>query len=106
MLQLMAVLQRDLQSSLNFVSGVSSSVAPGYLPAPLEWHFARTPEQQWPSLSIYPLGDRFTRPATVQSRYGEVSIEVVVGCSNQDPDLLALQIQDYVRAVDGVIASL
>lgn len=101
MRQLMAVLQRDMQASLDFVTGT-----PGSLPKPLEWNFADYPAEQWPYLHIYPTLIKFARPDTVQSRYAEVSIEIVVGVSNQDLNLLAEQVQDYVRAVDGIIASL
>lgn len=104
--QILAVLQRDMQNSLNVVSGVNSPSATGYLPAPLEWNLGLYPEQQWPSLHIYPTGVKFSRPNTVQSRYAEVSIEVVVGVSNQDRNLLGEAVQDYVRAVDAIIAGL
>ena len=96
--QLMGVLQRDFTSSLATVNAA--------LPGIQEWDIGFFPVQNWPALMLAVRDEKFTRPADVQARAQEVSLEITIALSNQDRNVLSLQAYQYILAVDKIISSL
>jgi hypothetical protein len=99
--QLAAVIQRDISAAL---AAVNSSPPCPYLPF-AEYHFAEVWPKSEPALIIVPVTDRFDNNS-VGSRKQLVDIQLTVVVSNQDPEVLAIMVQDYVHAVDDIIIGL
>lgn len=103
MLQLAAILQRDIDSSLTEVATLYNEPK---LPNFVEWNLAFYEPTQWPAILIVPKTTQFVRPQEVQARPQAVSIELTVADSNQDRNLLAQHVWRYILAIDKIVASL
>lgn len=99
--QIMAVIQRDIVNALAAVND-----QPGVLLPPARYALSEGNFGQWPIIQVYPGKVQFLHPDTVQSRNSISSIEISVGVSNQDADVLAETTELYIAAVDGIVASL
>ena len=98
--QLLAVINRDIQPALDFVSGVPGSYAPF-----AEYDLALLPVQQFPAVMLTPDKVTFDEDA-VNSLHQTIRLSCVVALTHQDRNMLAEMIQDYVRAVRAVLDTL
>lgn len=97
--QIVAILNRDIQSALDYVSGV-----PGSLPKFSEWDLALLPVEQFPAILVAPQTDEFD-PESLGSLQQKIRVFVSLAVTHQNRNTLAEQVQDYVRAVDEVLNS-
>lgn len=92
--QLVAVVQRDIQGALDFVSGAVGAYTPF-----IQYELSINPVIQPPMLVVAPRNDNILNQDTQQALEQAVTVQAEVWLSNQEPNVLAEQIQDYVAAV-------
>jgi len=98
--QLLAVINRDIQAALDFVSGVPGSYAPF-----AEYDLALLPVQQFPALLLTPDTLAVEEQANF-TLHQTIGLTCVVTVAHQDRNALAELIQDYVRAFRAILDSL
>jgi hypothetical protein len=98
--QLLAVINRDIQAALDFVSGVPGSYAPF-----AEYDLALLPVQQFPAILLTPDTVTFDEGANFTLRQ-TMRLSCVIALTHQDRNTLAEITQDYVRAVRAVLDTL
>ncbi len=98
--QLLAVISRDMQAALDFVSGAPGSYAPF-----AEYDLALLPVQQFPAILLAPDTVTFDEEAN-NSLHQMIRLSCVVALTHQDRNALTELIQDYVRAVRAVLDTL
>jgi hypothetical protein len=98
--QLLAVMKRDLQAALDFVSGVPGSLAPF-----AEYDLALLPVQQFPAILLAPDTVTFDEEAN-HTLHQRMRLTGVITVTHQDRNALAEMAQDYVRAVRAVLDTL
>jgi len=98
--QLMAVMYRDIQAALDFVSGVPGSYAPF-----VEYDLAVVPVQQFPAILLTPDTVNFDEDGA-STLHQTMRLACVIAVSHQDRNALAEITQDYVRAVRAVLDTL
>ena len=98
--QLLAVINRDTQAALDFVSGVPGSYAPF-----VEYDLALLPVQQFPAILLTPDTVAFEEEATL-TLHQTMRLSCVIALTHQDRNTLAEIAQDYVRAVRAVLDTL
>src|SRR5579859_7731900 len=101
-LQLMAIIQRDIAASLATVD-VNPTLG---LPTFLEYNVTVYEPAQWPTLMVAAKTDTFIRPDTVNGRAQRFNIDMTVADANQDRNLVAMRIWRYILAIDRIVASL
>lgn len=96
MRQLVAVVQRDQRAALDDVGGT------GVLASFAGYYFGGVPVKQFPALAIAPLRVSFDRDAvgSLRETYG---IAVGVAVADQDPQVSAERLEDYMRAADEIL---
>lgn len=92
--QLIAVVQRDIQGALDYISGATGVYQPF-----LQYELAINQIIQPPTLILAPRNDNILNDAAQQALEQVVTVQAEVWLSNQDPNVLAEQIQDYVSAL-------
>lgn len=97
--QLVAIIQRDQRAALDFVGGV------GVLPALVGYYIAALPIQQFPAVLVAPMESQFAGEA-VGTLESVSRFYIAVGVFNQDAEVLAELVQDYVRALDAILNTL
>jgi len=98
--QLLAVIKRDIQAALDFVSGKPGTYAPF-----AEYDLALLPVQQFPALLLAPDTVAVEEQANF-TLHQSMRLTCVITVTHQDRNALAELIQDYVRAVRAVLDSL
>lgn len=98
--QLLAIIKRDIQAALDFVSGVPGSYAPF-----AEYDLALLPVQQFPAILLTPDTVTFDEAAS-STLHQTILLSCVIAVSHQDRNTLAEMIQDYARAVRAVLDTL
>ena len=98
--QLLAVVKRDNQAALDFVSGVPGSYAPF-----AQYDLALVPVEQYPAILLAP--DRVSfDPDAGSTLHQTMRLTGAIAVTHQDRNALAETIQDYVRAVRAVLDTL
>jgi len=98
--QLLAVIKRDIQAALDFVSGVPGSYAPF-----AEYDLALLPVQQFPAILLTPDSVSFDEEAN-ETLHQTMRLTCALALTHQDRNTLAEMTQDYVRAVRAVLDTL
>jgi hypothetical protein len=98
--QLLAVINRDIQAALDFVSGV-----PGSYPPFAEYDLALLPVQHFPAILLTPDTVAFDQEAS-GTLHQTMRLTCAIALTHQDRNLLAEMAQDYVRAVRAVLDTL
>jgi hypothetical protein len=98
--QLLAVISRDIQAALDFVSGV-----PGSYPPFAEYDLALLPVQHFPAILLTPDTVTFDEEANC-TLHQTMRLTCVIALTHQDRNTLAEMAQDYVRAVRAVLDTL
>jgi hypothetical protein len=98
--QLLAIIKRDIQAALDFVSGVPGSYAPF-----AEYDLALLPLQQFPAILLTPDTVAFDEEAN-GSLHQTMRLNCAIAVTHQDRNTLAEMTQDYVRAVRAVLDTL
>jgi hypothetical protein len=98
--QLIAVINRDIQAALDFVSGVPGCYAPF-----VEYDLALVPVQQFPALLLTPDTVNFEAEANL-TLHQTIRLTCVLALTHQDRNTLAEITQDYVRGVRAVLDTL
>jgi hypothetical protein len=98
--QLLAVMKRDIQSALDFVSGAPGSYAPF-----AEYDLALLPLQQFPAILLTPDTVTFDEEANGTLKQ-TMRLSCAIAVTHQDRNTLAEMSQDYVRAVRAVLDTL
>jgi hypothetical protein len=98
--QLLAVINRDIQAALDFVSGAPGTYAPF-----AEYDLALLPVQQFPALLLTPDTVAVEEQANF-TLHQSMRLTCVITVTHQDRNALAELVQDYVRAVRAVLDSL
>jgi hypothetical protein len=98
--QLLAVVNRDIQAALDFVSGV-----PGSYPPFAEYDLALLPMQQFPAILLTPDTVIFDEGAN-GTLHQTMRLTCVIAVTHQERNALAEVSQDYVRAVRAVLDTL
>jgi hypothetical protein len=98
--QLLAVVKRDIQAALDFVSGVPGSYAPF-----AEYDLALLPVQQFPAILLTPDTVTFEEEAN-GTLHQTMRLTCVIAVTHQERNTLAELTQDYVRAVRAVLDTL
>ena len=98
--QLLAVIKRDIQAALDFVSGAPGTYAPF-----AEYDLALLPVQQFPALLLTPDTVSVEEQANF-TLHQSMRLTCVITVTHQDRNALAELIQDYVRAARAVLDSL
>lgn len=96
--QLLAILQRDIAAALE-------DVAPGAgLSKPVEYDLAVAPINQFPAVLLAPQTVAFDEEA-IGTLHETIRIYCALAVAHQNRNIIAEQIQDYVRALDEVFNS-
>lgn len=95
--QIIAIVNRDMQSALDWVSGV-----PGSLPAFIEYDLERVPIKNFPTLLLTPDMESFDEESTDIVRQS-IRISGAIAVTHQVPNLLARLLQRYFRAFYAVL---
>jgi hypothetical protein len=98
--QLLAIISRDIQAALDFVSGVPGSYAPF-----AEYDLALLPVEQYPAILLTPDKVSFDEEADY-TLHQTMRLTCVIAVTHQDRNTLAEMTQDYVRAVRAVLDTL
>ncbi len=98
--QLIAVISRDIQAALDFVSGSPGSYAPF-----AEYDLALLPVQQFPALLLTPDTVSFDQEASC-ALHQTMRLSCVIALTHQDRNALAELTQDYMRALRAVLDAL
>jgi len=98
--QLIAVINRDMQAALDFVSG-----APGSYPPFIEYDLALVPALQFPAILLTPDTVNFDEDAG-STLHQTLRLTSVIAVTHQDRNALAEIAQDYVRALRAVLDTL
>jgi hypothetical protein len=98
--QLLALINRDIQAALDFVSGIPGSYAPF-----AEYDLALLPAQQFPAILLSPDMVTFDEEANFTLHH-TMRLSCVIALTHQDRNTLAEIAQDYVRAVRAVLDTL
>jgi hypothetical protein len=98
--QLLAVISRDIQAALDFVSGV-----PGSYPPFAEYDLALLPVQHFPAILLTPDTVTFDEEAN-STLHQTMRLTCAIALTHQDRNTLAEMAQDYVRAVRAVLDTL
>jgi hypothetical protein len=98
--QLLAILNRDIQAALDFVSGVPGSYAPF-----AEYDLALLPVERYPAMLLTPDKVTFDEEAG-GTLHQTMRLTCVIAVTHQDRNRLAEMTQDYVRAVRAVLDTL
>src|SRR6267142_5488519 len=93
--QLMAIVQRDQRAALDFVGG------PGILQDIVTYQLAPLSVPQFPALMIAPERTAFDHEA-VGTRHSANRFYAAIAVTNQDRQVTAELIQDYVLALDAI----
>lgn len=96
--QMFAIINRDMQSALDFVSGT-----PGSLPSFVSYHSAAVGLEQFPSLLLTTLGQRHSRDRGANYREYEATYYAALAVAHQDRSVVADMTENYVRALDAVL---
>jgi hypothetical protein len=98
--QLLAIIKRDIQAALDFVSGAPGSCAPF-----AEYDLALLPVQQFPAILLTP--DRVTfHEESNGTLHQTMRLTCTIAVTHQERNTLAEMTQDYVRAVRAVFDTL
>ncbi len=101
--QLLAILQRDQQAALDLVN---AERPPGReLPPFAAFHKEAARIQNWPALVLVAQEDAFHSNSDADLRTQSVRFFCAMAISGTDPEWLAENAMDYLRAVDGVLTS-
>ncbi len=95
--QLLAVIKRDIQAALDFVSGAPGSYAPF-----AEYDLALLPVEQFPAILLTPDSVSFDEEAN-STLHQSLRLTCAIALTHQDRNTLAEMTQDYVRAVRAVL---
>jgi hypothetical protein len=98
--QLLAVIKRDIQAALDFVSGAPGSYTPF-----AEYDLALLPVEQFPALLLTPDSVSFEEEAN-GTLHQSMRLTCAIALTHQDRNTLAEITQDYVRAVRAVLDTL
>jgi len=98
--QLLAVVNRDIQAALDFVSGEPGSYVPF-----AEYDLAFLPVQQFPAILLTPDTVTFDEAAN-GTLHQTMRLSCVITLTHQDRNTLAEMTQDYARAVRAVLDTL
>jgi hypothetical protein len=98
--QLLAVIKRDIQAALDFVSGVPGSYQPF-----VEYDLALLPVQHFPAILLTPDTVTFDEEAS-GTLHQTMRLTCVIALTHQNRNALAEMAQDYVRAVRAVLDTL
>ncbi len=98
--QLLAVIKRDIQAALDFVSGVPGSYAPF-----AEYDLALLPVEQFPAILLTPDSVSFDEEANA-TLHQTMRLTCAIALTHQERNVLAEMTQDYVRAVRAVLDTL
>jgi hypothetical protein len=98
--QLLAVMLRDIQAALDFVSGAPGAYAPF-----AEYDLALLPVEQFPAILLTPDTVTFDEAANC-TLHQTMRLTCVIAVTHQDRNTLAEMTQDYVRAVRAVLDTL
>jgi len=98
--QLLAVVKRDIQAALDFVSGAPGSYAPF-----AEYDLALLPVQQFPAILLTPDTVTFDEEAN-GTLHQTMRLTCAITVTHQERNTLAEMTQDYVRAVRAVLDTL
>lgn len=99
--QLVAVVQRDIQGALDFISGGTNVYQPFG-----QYELSVNPVIQPPMLVIAPRNNNILNDGTQQGIEQTVTIQAEIWLSNQDRNVLTEQIQDYVSALTLIFMNL
>jgi hypothetical protein len=98
--QLLAVMKRDIQAALDFVSGAPGSYAPF-----AEYDLALLPVQQFPAILLTPDTVTFDEEAN-GTLHQMIRLTCAIAVTHQERNALAEMTQDYVRAARAVLDTL
>jgi hypothetical protein len=98
--QLLAIINRDVQAALDFVSGVPGSYAPF-----AEYDLALLPVKQFPAILLTPDKVIFHEEANY-TLHQTMRLTCTISLTHQERNALAEMTQDYVRAVRAVFDTL
>ena len=96
--QLVAIVQKNMQSALDIVTG-----APGTLQTFAEYNLALLPPENPPSLIVTPPPLLKIDENSQQTERSGGNIHFIINVANQDRNILAEQVQDYLRALSYVL---
>lgn len=101
--QLIAILQRDQQAALGIINGTRP---PGRALNPFTAFFKEaSPIQNWPALVLVSRTTQFDQSSDADLRTQTHSFSCALAISGTDPEWLADDAMDYLRAVDIVLTS-
>lgn len=98
--QLIAIINRDVQAALDFVSGTPGSYAPF-----AEYALALVPFRRFPAILLAPDTVSFDESAN-GTLHQTIRLSCLIAVAHQDRNTLAELVQDYVRAVRAVLDTL
>lgn len=101
-LQLIALVQRDMQDALDAVTGVVYPAA-GSLQTFAEYNLAILPPENPPSLIVTPPQRLLIDENSQQTERSRGQIDFLISIANQDRNVLAQWVQRYLRALSYVI---
>lgn len=96
--QLIGIINRDIQSALDFVSGSAGSLLPFAV-----YNLAENPTLNYPAILLLPLNDKFDPETNVADQ--TVQIYCAVAAEHQQPNQVAVLIQQYAYAVWHVLTA-
>ena len=101
-LQLIALVQRDMQTALNAVTGVTYPAA-GSLQTFAEYNLAILPPENPPSLIVTPPARLLIDENSQQTERSRGQVDFLISIANQDRNILAQWVQRYLRALSYVL---
>ena len=101
-LQLVALVQQNMQAALNQVTGITYPAAGG-LQTFVEYDLALLPPETLPQLIVIPPKIYRIDENSQQTERGRGQVDFVLTVGNQDRNVLALIMQQYLRALSMVI---
>ena len=96
--QLVAIVQKNMQAALDIVTGV-----PGSLQSFAEYNLAMLPPENPPALIVTPPPVLKIDENSQQTERSGGQIHFLMAIANQDRNILAEQVQDYLRALSYVL---
>ncbi|HLI03149.1 MAG TPA: hypothetical protein VFC10_07450 [Terriglobia bacterium] len=97
--QMLALVYRDIQAALDFVSG-----APGSLPPFTVYQLAESVTPNFPAILMVPQSQTFD-PSQANVAHETVRIFCAVAAAHQDPNAVAVLVQRYAMAVWHVLTA-
>lgn len=104
-LQFIAIIQANMQAALDLVTGVPfNALSPTLgLQTFIEYDLDAIPPKNWPQLIVVPPRALKIDEGSQQTERSGGPMEFIVTIANQDPNILAIQLQQYLRALSYVI---